>query len=522
MNGQPVHDNARRSLVAVVLTAIAITVNHVFALGSAAYGLGAALIVVAVALLLWFRNSRSTIALTGYAAMSAWIALGFGVYKGLWKGVLRLFLGSGLAAVSNEYPNPPVGSFAFEASGILMFVGGLFVAYYGYRFVTSVWESRTGRPWRFGSSFALGATAAGLAIIAGYVLSARDVFTPPANGVVRIGVIAPTSGPYSILGTSFVKAVQMAQTDAKGTKYRYELLIEDSGPDPDKAVSHVRRVINDEKVDAVIGAVSLIGQVTQPFATRARIPHACVCTVKSIGDGGYNFTNIPSPEAEAERWVAEAQRRGIKSVGIIWQNYPSINNHVKAMKAEAQRKGLAVVYENRFVDTVRDFRPIISAGQAARPDVFYIEGLEPGLDILGQQLQDANVRNIASVVAPSVSEKPALFEGAWYTDSDLEDIGFKRRFEAQYPGVQFATHMMPYAYDSFRMIVEAYERGINPAVYLRGIREYAGTAGPITKAPGSGNFQSTPAVWVIQGGKPVLLDSQGGHTPVTIARSVKP
>ncbi|PYP08432.1 MAG: hypothetical protein DMD59_12240 [Gemmatimonadetes bacterium] len=106
----------------------------------------------------------------------------------------------------------------------------------------------------------------------------------------------------------------------------------------------------------------------------------------------------------------------------------------------------------------------------------------------------------------SLSQHPELFEGAWYTDSDLRDFGFKTRFERKYPGMQFATHMMPYAYDDFNLIVQAFERGQNPAVYLRNLTRYEGTAGPITRAPGSGNFQSAPAVWTIRNGKPALYN----------------
>jgi hypothetical protein len=36
---------------------------------------------------------------------------------------------------------------------------------------------------------------------------------------------------------------------------------------------------------------------------------------------------------------------------------------------------------------------------------------------------------------------------------------------------------------------------------------YDGTAGVLTKKRGSGNFRSTPAVWVIKDGKPRLLES---------------
>ncbi len=137
---------------------------------------------------------------------------------------------------------------------------------------------------------------------------------------------------------------------------------------------------------------------------------------------------------------------------------------------------LPITYAQEFADSVTDFRSMIAQARASNPDVYFVEALSPQLELLGQQLFEANIRNIASVVAPSVTQRPELFEGAWYTDSDLRNIGFKQRFEKQYPGTRFATHMMPYAYDDFNMIVQAFERGENPAVYIRNIATYDGTA----------------------------------------------
>ncbi len=115
------------------------------------------------------------------------------------------------------------------------------------------------------------------------------------------------------------------------------------------------------------------------------------------------------------------------------------------------------------------------------------------------------MRSVASVVALSLSRTPRVFEGAWYTDSNLVDIDFKTRFEQKYPDTEFATHMMPYAYDSFNLLVKGFESGQNAAEYVRGVTEYEGTAGKVTREAGSGNFRSTPAVWVIKNGKPKLL-----------------
>jgi ABC-type branched-subunit amino acid transport system substrate-binding protein len=466
---------------------------------------------IPTALLLWYRKSRSKVALGGYLLMSLWIVVGFGLMKGLWKGGLRLFLGTFLASVATSFPKPVIGSVIFELSGLLTFIGGAFVAYYAYKLVRSIYapqvETKRHSQLVAGSAAAVVALGA-IGLASAYVVTDRDRFVAPTQGVVKIGVIVPTTGPYALLGNSYLKAVQMAREDLKGTKYQYELVIRDVGSDPAKAAAVIRQVVNDDKVDAIVGGISLIGLVTKPYATKARIPHVCVCTVKAIPDGAYNFSNIPTPEAEATLWVREAQRRGIARVAILSQDHISINGHVGALKAEAARAGLTVTYERRFEAEQTDFREMIAAAEASKPDVLYVEAVNPALDLLGQQLRDAGVRNISSVVAPSLSQKPELFEGVWYTDSNLRDLAFRKRFEDKYPGTQFATHMMPYAYDSLNMIVQAYEHGENPAVYLRNLRSYDGTADTLTKEPGSGIFRSAPSVWVIKDGKPTLIS---GH-----------
>ena len=495
------HRAARRSLLSVLVTAGFVTVNHLYPLGAKALLLGALLAAGATALLWWFRNSRSSVAFAGYLLMNLWIVVGFGLLKGFWEDTLPVFIGSLLASLSTSFARPTLAPVWVELSGITMFIGSLFVLYNALALIRARRASLGGAPLALpGRAFAL----AFVAIAAAYAVVDRDRWVAPPNGVVKIGVIVPLTGPYTILGNSFLKAVEMAERDLRGTKYRYQLVRVDVGQDPRQAGAAIGHAIQDEKVNAIVGGISLFGQVTQPIATAARIPHTCVCTVTSIGDGAYNFTNIPTPEAEARLWVQEARRRGVRQFALLSQNYPSIHNHVKALKAEAARVGLPISYETEFSDSVRDFRGLIEAARASHPDVYYVEALSPQLDILGRQLKETNIRNIASVVAPSLSEHPEVFEGAWYTDSDLRDIAFRRRFEEQYPATRFATHMMPYAYDDFNMIVQAYERGENPAVYLRNLTAYPGTAGPLTKQRGRGNFQSTPAVWTIRDGRPTL------------------
>ena len=62
----------------------------------------------------------------------------------------------------------------------------------------------------------------------------------------------------------------------------------------------------------------------------------------------------------------------------------------------------------------------IAAAKKASPDVYFIEGFEPGLAILGQQLRDSGIQNMATIVAFSVSNKPELFEGGFEVLEILE------------------------------------------------------------------------------------------------------
>ncbi len=236
------------------------------------------------------------------------------------------------------------------------------------------------------------------------------------NGEIKIGVIVPESGPSKLLGASFLKAVKLAQEDLNNTKNTYELIIEDSGTTPEQAESAIRKLIDVDHVHALLGGISKTGEIVKSYATAAKIPHVCVCSVKTIGDGEYNFTNIPIPEDEARRWVTEARSRGITTVAIISQDYPSINGHVKALREEAPGAGVSIVYDKQFEESTTDFRTmIVGANKGGQPDVYFVSGYPPALDILREQLKELGTPKVASIVAPSISDRMELFEGDWYT-----------------------------------------------------------------------------------------------------------
>jgi substrate-binding family protein len=309
--------------------------------------------------------------------------------------------------------------------------------------------------------------------------------------MIKIGAVVATQGPAARLGNSFLKAIQLAKEDLKDTAHQYELVIEEI-PSPDRAEPAIEKLIDIDKVNALVVGLSMSGQIAKAHATAAQIPLFCICSVSSVGDELYTFTIMPLAEDEAIKWTGEAGKRGIRRIARLTQDYPSIENHVRALKEETTKAGIEFVYEDSF-----------AAAKATSPDLYFVEAFNPALDTLGQQLKDSGIASLASVVAFSVSDRPELFEGGWYTDSYVSPE-FKARLDRRFPAARLATHMMPYAYDSFKILVEGFESGQGVLTYVRRLTEYNGTAGKITKQAGTGNFRSSPAVWVIKNGKPAL------------------
>lgn len=504
------HIYARLSLVSTLAISVLTTIHHYYRFGIGAGILGLIVIGLPTLFIFWFRTYQKPLPLIAYGLASGWVIIGFGLIDGMWDSTLKLFLGNFLLVRQGYFFSwNPVGSFLFEVTGVLASIAALFAVYYLYRFLVSALKDLRNSGTLRNVVWVPSVIVSILIVATTLFLSQRSLGVGPSvpkNGVVKIGVIVPATGPTALLGNSFLKAVRVAQEDLKGARYTYELVVENSSiSDPLQTKTAIQKLIKVDGVNAIIGGISASGEIVKPYVSAARIPHICVCSITSIGDGQYNFTNISIPKTDAAGWVAEAEKRNVKTIAVLTVAYPSIDGHVRALKEAAQAKGMKVVYEKRFDMGTTDFARMIAEAKAAQPDVYFVESFNPSLDMLGKQLRDAGVKNITGFVTPSLSAKPELFEGAWYVDTNLSDLGFRERFEAKYPDTQFATHMMPFAYDAFNLLVQGFESKEGVVEYIRGIRDYESAAGKVIKKPGSGTFEPTSAIWEIKNGRPELV-----------------
>ncbi|MEA2715301.1 MAG: branched-chain amino acid transport system substrate-binding protein [Candidatus Parcubacteria bacterium] len=333
------------------------------------------------------------------------------------------------------------------------------------------------------------------------VVVAVSANRPADEKIIKIGLIAPLSGPGEVFGKSVANAIALAEDDLKDTKYKYELLIEDDGTNPAQSASAAHKLIVVEKVQALISMTSGTGNAVKPIATANKVPNICVCSDISVADGAYNFTNLILPDDEARGWLVEAQKRGIKSIAILHQNQQGINAIVASIEELAPVYGITVTFNQQFDPTVRDFKTVIAQAAVTKPDLYYVVSFPPSLDIIGQQLSDFGITNISASATFGISAKPELFEGKWYNDANVADLAFRTRFEDRFPGIRFNVRSAPFGYDSFMMLVNGFEKGGNINQYLSSLTSFDGKAGKITKSNGSRSFHSEPALWIIKDGK---------------------
>jgi len=318
--------------------------------------------------------------------------------------------------------------------------------------------------------------------------------------VIKIGVIAPLTGPAATFGNSLVKGIELAQADLGAEKSKFVLVIEDDQSKPANSATAAQKLIEVDQVDAIITTTSGTGNAVRPLAEAAKVLHICVCSDPKVANGTFQFTHLVLSEDEAHAWVAEAKKQGIAKVAIVSQIHPGINAIVDAVKKELVVEGLSLVAEERFAPETTDFQTIFLKAQQGNPDIFLVIAFPPSIDLIGQAHNELGIKQpISGVATFALSAKPELFEGDWFIDAALVDPEFAQRFAVQFPGVKFNARTAPFGFDAFNMLVDAFESEV-PVDYLNQLDAYTGKVGTSAKTS-EGRFRSIPGIWKVEQGK---------------------
>lgn len=193
----------------------------------------------------------------------------------------------------------------------------------------------------------------------------------PAFADINIGVIASLTGPAAALGAETRKAVAMFPASVGGEKVNYILL--DDATDPTNAVKNARKLISEDKVDAILGPNLISTAVAiADVANGEKTPMVSVAPLDVSGDKrGYIFRSEPSADLMVNRIVADMLENGAKTVGFIGFSDSWGELLLKALTKATEGK-LQIVASERYGRADPSVQAQVLKVLAAKPDVVFV------------------------------------------------------------------------------------------------------------------------------------------------------
>lgn len=193
----------------------------------------------------------------------------------------------------------------------------------------------------------------------------------PAAADITIGVIASLTGPAAALGAETRKAVALFPPTIGGEKVNVILL--DDATDPTSAVRNVRKLISEDKVDALLGP-NLISTATAmaDVANAEGVPMVSVAPLDVSGDKRtFVFRSEPSADLMVQRIVEDMAANGAKTVGFIGFSDSWGDLLLKALTRLTDGK-IRIVATERYGRTDPSVQAQALKIIAAKPDVVFV------------------------------------------------------------------------------------------------------------------------------------------------------
>ena len=331
-----------------------------------------------------------------------------------------------------------------------------------------------------------------------------------AQEVVKIGHVAPMSGPQAHYGKDNENGVRMAIEDLNaqgvtigGKKVKFEIQAEDDAADPKQGTAAAQKLC-DAKVAGVVGHLN--SGTTIPASKvyhDCGIPHVTgAATNPALTKPGYDTTYriIANDNAlGAALALHAADKLKLKKVAIIDDRTAYGQGVAEVFKKTAAAKGIQIVDEQFTTDKATDFMAILTAIKAKNPDAVFYGGMDPQAGPMLRQMEQLGMTKVkyfggdgictAEIAKLSAGAKTLgnviCAEGGASIAKMPGGTAWKDKYDKKYPG-QFQVYS-PYTYDATFVLVDAMKRAnsIDPKKYIPMLKKanYKGVTANIAFEP---------------------------------------
>ncbi|QOZ32797.1 substrate-binding protein [Bradyrhizobium sp. CCBAU 53421] len=239
-----------------------------------------------------------------------------------------------------------------------------------------------------------------LVIAAGAAGLASPIRRSSASDPIKIGVATDLTGPLGFAGTANANVARMVVkeiNDNGGLLGRpVQLFIEDTASNESVAIGNVRKLIQRDKVDVVIGglASSMRNAIKDVVVTKGRTLYIYPQLYEGKECTPYIFCTGPTPAQQCDELIPWLTKGGAKRFALPGANYVwprSLNAYARKV---IEANGAEVVFEEYYPLDQIDFTFAVSRIISNRADVVFNTVIPPGVGPLFKQLSDAGfIRN---------------------------------------------------------------------------------------------------------------------------------
>ena len=354
--------------------------------------------------------------------------------------------------------------------------------------------------------------------------------------VVKIGHVAPLTGPIAHLGKDNENGARLAIEDANAKKVeiggkvvQFELLGEDDQADP-KTGTVVAQKLVDAKVAGVVGHLN--SGTTIPASAiynQAGLPQISPsATNPKYTQQGFNTAfRVMANDIQQGSVVGTyaVKDLGGKKIAIIDDRTAYGQGLADEVEKAAKAAGATVVAREFTTDKATDFKAILTKIKAKKPDVIFLGGMDAVGGPMLKQIKELGIQ--AKFTTGDGGCSPELIklagpasEGVICTQAGLppeklpNGQKFMEDFTKKYGQIQIYS---PYSYDAVMVLVDAMKRAnsTDPVKYLPevGKTSYDGVTGKIEFDEKGDIKNGAITVFEIKDGKLVTLKSEGGTAP---------